>query len=164
VPYELFATADGWLVLNIGNDGQWRAFCTAADAGSLGAEARFATNRQRVEHRDELVPKVADLLRSRPTAEWERRLGEAGVPHAVVRNYAEVFADPQTAARGMKITVHDRHGRPMDLVGNPVHLTGAAVPDPHMPPELGAQTDEVLRTLAGIDEQKLAGLRARGII
>src|SRR5438105_4206479 len=92
VPYQLFATADGWLVLNVGNDSQWRSFCAAAGADELGADPRFAANRQRVELRDELVPKVEALLKARPTAEWERRLSAANVPHAVVWDYAAVFA------------------------------------------------------------------------
>jgi crotonobetainyl-CoA:carnitine CoA-transferase CaiB-like acyl-CoA transferase len=164
VPYQLFATADGWLVLNVGNDSQWRAFCAAAGADGLGADPRFATNRQRVEARGELVPRVEALMKSLPTAEWERRLAAANVPHAVVGDYAAVFAQPQTAARGMKATVRDPAGNPVDLVGNPVHLTGAALPPPVMPPGLGAQTADVLRELAGIDGQRLAELKARGVV
>src|SRR5438093_3908200 len=72
VPYQLFPTADGWLVLNVGNDGQWRAFCQAAAAAALGTDPRYATNRQRVQLRDELVPQVEAVMRSLPTAEWER--------------------------------------------------------------------------------------------
>ena len=68
-------------------------------------------------------------MKSLPTAEWEKRLAEANVPHAVVRDYADVFAHEQTAARGMKLTVRDPSGKPVDLVGNPVHLTAAPVGD-----------------------------------
>src|SRR6185312_4361188 len=74
VPYQMFATADGYLVLNVGNDGQWRAFCTAAGEAALGTDPRFATNRQRVEQRVELVPRVETLMRRFETVEWERRL------------------------------------------------------------------------------------------
>jgi crotonobetainyl-CoA:carnitine CoA-transferase CaiB-like acyl-CoA transferase len=163
VPYQLFETADGWLVLNVGNDGQWSAFCEAAGAADLGADLRYATNRQRVELRTEVVPRVAALLKSRPTAEWERRLTEATVPHAVVRDYAGVFADPQTLARGMRLTVRDPSGAPVELVGNPVHLTGGALAPPTMPPALGAQTAEVLVEL-GVDAGRLDELRAKGVV
>ena len=163
VPYQLFETADGWLVLNIGNDGQWRAFCAAAGAEELGADPRFATNRQRVELRNEVVPKVTALMKAQPTAEWERRLTEANVPHAVVRDYAGVFADEQTLARGMKLTVRDPSGEPVELVGNPVHLTGGVHSPPTMPPMLGAQTAEVLAEL-GVDAGRLGELRARGLV
>ena len=164
VPYQLFETADGWLVLNVGNDGQWRAFCAAAGAAELGADPRFATNRQRVELRDEVVPRVAAVMRTLPTAEWEKRLTAATVPHAVVRDYAAVFADPQTAARGMRLTVRDPAGHPVELVGNPVHLTGGALPEPAAPPGLGEQTVAVLHELLGLDANAVADLRARGVV
>ena len=164
VPYQLFATADGWLVLNVGNDGQWRAFCGAAGADALGADPRYATNRQRVEGRAELVPQVEALMRSLPTAEWERRLTAANVPHAVVRDYPAVFADPQVTARGMRVTVRDPAGQPVDLIGSPFHLAGGPLPEPGMPPGLGEQTDAVLADLLGLDAAELARLRAAGVV
>jgi crotonobetainyl-CoA:carnitine CoA-transferase CaiB-like acyl-CoA transferase len=164
VPYQLFATADGYLVLNVGNDGQWKAFCDAAGAPDLGADPRFATNRQRVELRGELVPKVEALLKQFATSDWERRLSDANVPHAVVRTYADVFRDPQTLARGMKLTVRDPAGNPVELVGNPVHLHGAPVADPTMPPRLGEQTVEVLSELLGLDAGAVAAIRERGVV
>ncbi len=164
VPYQLFETADGWLVLNVGNDGQWRAFCAAAGADDLGTDARYATNRQRVEARAEVVLGVERLMRSLPTAEWERRLTGANVPHAVVWNYAEIFAQPQMAARGMKVTVRDPQGNPVDLVGNPIHLTGGPLAAAGMPPGLGAQTEAILVELLGLDATAVRGLRERGVI
>ncbi|MDB5306496.1 MAG: CoA-transferase [Gemmataceae bacterium] len=164
VPYQLFETTDGWLVLNVGNDGQWRAFCTAAGAADLGADPRYATNRQRVELRDEVIPKVEALMRALPTAEWERRLTDANVPHAVVWDYADVFAQPQAAARGMKVTVRDPQGNPVDLVGNPIHLTGGTLPAPGMPPPLGGQTAAVLGELLGLNDTAVNGLRERGVV
>jgi crotonobetainyl-CoA:carnitine CoA-transferase CaiB-like acyl-CoA transferase len=164
VPYQLFETADGWLVLNVGNDSQWQAFCTASGAEELGREPRYATNRSRVELRDEVVPKVAVVMKSLATTEWEKRLTEANVPHAVVWNYADVFAQPQTAVRGMKLTVRDPSGNPVDLVGNPIHLAGAAPVVPTMPPRLGEQTAAVLSELLGLDAAAVQGLHARGIV
>jgi len=163
VPYQLFETADGYLVLNVGNDSQWRSFCAAAGATDLGSDPRSATNRQRVEHRDEVVPRVAALMKSLPTAEWERRLADANVPHAVVRDYAEIFAHEQTAARGMKLTVRDPAGNPVELVGSPLRIAGAAAAAPTMPPRLGEQTDEVLREL-GVSAEELARLRAKRVV
>lgn len=164
VPYQLFQTADGWLVLNVGNDGQWRAFCQAVGAGDLGADGRYATNRQRVESRAELVPQVEAVMRSLPTAEWERRLTAANVPHAIVRDYPAVFADPQVAARGMRVTVRDPAGNPVDLIGSPFHLAGGTLSPPLMPPGLGEQTDAVLGDLLGLDAAELARLRAAGVV
>jgi crotonobetainyl-CoA:carnitine CoA-transferase CaiB-like acyl-CoA transferase len=151
-------------VLNVGNDGQWRAFCSAAGAPELGANSRFATNRQRVEHRAEVVPKVEALMKQFPTAEWERRLTEANVPHAVVRTYADAFRDPQTLARGMKLTVRDPSGNPVELVGNPVHILGAPAAEPTMPPRLGEQTARVLADVLGLDASAVQALREKGVV
>lgn len=163
VPYELFETADGYLVLNVGNDSQWRSFCSAAGASELGEEPRYATNRQRVELRGEVVPKVTEVMKRLPTVEWEKRLTDANVPHAVVRDHASIFAHEQTAARGMKVTIRDPAGNPVDLIGSPVHLTGAPTTAPTVPPRLGAQTDDVLREL-GLSAAEVAALRATGVV
>ena len=164
VPYQLFETADGWLVLNVGTDGQWRAFCAAAGADALAADPDFATNRQRVERRAEVVPQVEALMKALPTAEWERRLSAANVPHAVVRDTAAAFADPQTAARGMTLTVRDPAGNPVELVGSPFHLTGGPLAAPTMPPDLGAQTAAVLGELLGLGATEIDRLRMEGVI
>jgi crotonobetainyl-CoA:carnitine CoA-transferase CaiB-like acyl-CoA transferase len=139
VPYQLFATADGYLVLNVGNDSQWRAFCEAAEEPGLGSDARYAMNRQRVQSRAELVPLVEAAMRKFPTAEWERRLTGANVPHAVVRDHAGAFADEQVAARGMQYR---------GMIGSPVRLDGTMAVSDRPVPKLGEQTDEVLREWA----------------
>jgi crotonobetainyl-CoA:carnitine CoA-transferase CaiB-like acyl-CoA transferase len=164
VPYQLFATSDGWLVLAVGNDGQWRHFCTAAEEDELGSDERYATNSQRVEQRGELVPRVEAIMKRHTTAEWQERLTKAGVPHAPVWNYAELFAHPQIAARGMRVTVHDPQGHPVDLVGTPFRIMGVEPPAATMPPQLGEQTNEVLTQLLGLDAARLAELRARGVV
>ena len=99
VPYQLFATADGWLVLAVGNDGQWRHFCTAAEEAGLGQDPRFATNKQRVLERGELTPLLENIMKRHATAAWQERLTQAGVPHAPVWNYAELFASPNDGTR-----------------------------------------------------------------
>lgn len=162
VPYQLFQTADGWLVLNVGNDSQWRAFCAAAEDPDLAP--RFATNRERVERRAEVVPLVETLMRARTTAEWEKRLVDANVPHAVVRDYADLFNQPQVAHRGMKVTVRDPHGRDVDMLGTPIHLTGGTMNPPAMPPGLGDHTAGILAERLGLDAAAVAGLRSRGIV
>jgi crotonobetainyl-CoA:carnitine CoA-transferase CaiB-like acyl-CoA transferase len=164
VPYQAFATADSWLVLAVGNDGQWVRFCEAAGRPDLGADARFATNVQRVQERGVLVPLVEEVMRTLPTAEWEKRLLAAGVPHAPVWEYAQLFAQPQAAARGLRVSVRDPDGRAVDLVGSPFHIDGAAFPAPTVPPRLGADTDRVLGELLGMGEKELAELRAEGVI
>jgi crotonobetainyl-CoA:carnitine CoA-transferase CaiB-like acyl-CoA transferase len=168
VPYQLFATRDGWLVLAVGNDGQWQRFCQAA-APELGAKERFRTNPLRVQNRASLIPLLEPLLRTRTTAEWEALLREAGVPHAPVWTYADLFAQPQVAARGLRVTVRDPQGRPVDLVGSPFHIREmgkderAGAKEPAFPPEPGQHTEEALREWLGLDAAQLDELRRQGV-
>jgi crotonobetainyl-CoA:carnitine CoA-transferase CaiB-like acyl-CoA transferase len=164
VPYQVFATADSWLVLAVGNDGQYQRFCKAAECPDLASDPRFATNALRVHHRDILVPLVETVLKARTAREWEERLLAAEVPHAAVWNYAELFADPQAAARRLRVTVRDPEGRPVDLVGAPFHITGTILRAPAMPPALGQDTESVLKELLGLDATRLKELRRQGII
>lgn len=164
VPYQAFATADDWLIVAVGNDAQWQRFARAADRPDLAADPRFATNTQRVESRALLVPLLEALMKTLPSAEWQRRLRAAEVPHAPVLDYHGLFGLPQAAARGLSIHVTDADGQPIHLVGSPFHLTGMSLPTPTMPPRLGQDTDRVLSELLGLDAARLAELRRQGVI
>jgi crotonobetainyl-CoA:carnitine CoA-transferase CaiB-like acyl-CoA transferase len=163
VPYQLFATADSWLVLAVGNDGQWQRFCRATERSDLAADERFTTNTLRVRHRGVLVPLVESLLRSRTTAKWEELLRVAEVPHAPVWTYADLFAHPEMAG-GLRVVVHDPAGQPVDLVASPFHIAGATLPEPIAPPALGQHTDEVFTQLLGLTAEQLRDLRQDGVI
>jgi crotonobetainyl-CoA:carnitine CoA-transferase CaiB-like acyl-CoA transferase len=164
VPYQLFATSDGWLALCVGNDGQWQKFCRAIARPDLAGDPRFTTNPLRVQHRHVLILELEPIMRGQSCAEWERVLTAAEVPFAPVWHYARLFAEPQIAARGMKITVRDPEGRPVDLVGSPFHIDGTTMPPATFPPALGQDTDAVLRTVLGMDAQRIAELRQQRII
>ncbi len=164
VPYQLFATADSWLVLAVGNDGQWQRFCRAAGRADLADDPRFTTNPLRVQNRDDLVPLLEPLLRSRSTAQWQELLRVAEVPNAPVWDYAGLFAHPQAAARSLRVEVRGPDGKPLDLLGTPFHVQGATLPAPATPPTLGQHTDEVLGGLLGLGPEQLADLRRRGVI
>src|SRR5207249_3450437 len=112
VPYQAFATADDWLVLAVGNDGQWQRFCRAAERPDLAADARFSTNTLRVQNRTVLVALLEELMRTRTAQDWQKRLRAEDVPHAPVWNYAQLFAHPQVAARNLRVTIHDPQGHP----------------------------------------------------
>jgi crotonobetainyl-CoA:carnitine CoA-transferase CaiB-like acyl-CoA transferase len=164
VPYQLFATADGWLVLAVGNDGQWQRFCDAAGRADLAADPRFATNTLRVENRAALVPLVEALLRSRTCKAWEDLFLTAGVPHAPVWDHAALFRHPQAAARAWQVIVRDPEGRPVDLVGSPFHIAGTDLPAPVAPPGLGRHTGQVLKEVLGLDQVQLDELKRRQVI
>ncbi len=163
-PYQAFPTADDWLVLAVGNDGQWQRFCRAADRPDLAADARFTTNSLRVQNRATLVPLVEQVLRGRRCADWQQLLEEHEVPHAPVWDYAQIFAQPQVHERSMRVRIRTPDGRPVDLVGSPFHIDGQAMTQPAAPPQLGQDTDQVLREVLGMDAGRLAELRQRGVI
>jgi crotonobetainyl-CoA:carnitine CoA-transferase CaiB-like acyl-CoA transferase len=164
VPYQLFATADGWLVLAVGNDGQWQRFCQAAGRDDLAADARFTTNTLRVQNRNQLVPIIEELMKSHTSRDWQEKLLSAEVPHAPVWDYADLFGHPQAAARGLRVTVRDPQGKMVDLVGSPFHVTGTPISMPSIPPALGKDTEQVFQELLGLNASHLAQLRARKII
>jgi crotonobetainyl-CoA:carnitine CoA-transferase CaiB-like acyl-CoA transferase len=164
VPYQLFATQDSWIVLAVGNDAQWQRFCAAAQRPDLATDPRFTTNTQRVQERAALVPLVEAVMRTRTTREWEESLLAVDVPHAPVWNYAELFSHPQTAARGLRVTVTDPSGQPVDLIGSPFHIAGIEPPKALLPPRLGQDTETVLNELLGLDAVRVRELRAQGII
>jgi crotonobetainyl-CoA:carnitine CoA-transferase CaiB-like acyl-CoA transferase len=164
VPYALFAAADGWVVLNVGNDSQWQQFCAAAEAPELAAEPRFTTNPLRVKHRNDLYPILNTMFKARTVADWCARLEAAKVPNAPVNDYAAVFANEQVLSRGMKVRVTDPAGKPVDLLGSPFHWTGAELPPPTFPPKVGEDTEEVLREMLGLDAGRVAELRAKGVV
>jgi crotonobetainyl-CoA:carnitine CoA-transferase CaiB-like acyl-CoA transferase len=164
VPYQAFATADDWLILAVGNDGQWQRFCQAAERPDLAVDPRFTTNLQRVQLRQMLVPILEEVFKERSTAEWQERLTQAEVPHAPVLSYPQLFSLEQIAARNMKRTVRDHRGQEVDLLGSAFHLEGAALPSTAMPPRLGEHTEEVLSNVLGVDAARLAELRSKKVI
>lgn len=164
VPYQAFATADDWLIVAVGNDGQWQRFCQAAERPDLAADPRFATNPLRVENRSTLVPLLEAMFRTRGRADWQACLRAAEVPHAPVLDYAQLFALEQAQARGLRVTVRDRNGRPVELVGSPLHIDGAELPAARLPPHLGQDTEEILMDVLGLDAGQVAALRQKHII
>jgi crotonobetainyl-CoA:carnitine CoA-transferase CaiB-like acyl-CoA transferase len=161
VPYETFRASDGDFVLAVGNDEQWKRFCAVA---GLPAEERFATNRQRVTAYRELKPLLDERLRSEPRSHWISRLTAAGVPCGSVRDLAELFGDPQLAAREMVAeVVHPSIGA-MRVLGTPLKLsdTPGAIRTP--PPRLGEHTERVLAGELGMTRDEVAALRAKGVV
>ena len=103
-------------------------------------------------------------MRLQTTGHWAERLLAAEVPHAPVWNYAELFAHPQTAARGLRVMVTDPQGRPVDLVGSPFQIKGATIPAATAPPKLSEHTERVLKELLSLDDGRLEELRRNGVI
>ena len=164
VPYETFAASDGDFVLAVGNDGLWRAFCQTCGLEALAEDQRFMTNRQRVQHYDELKPMIAARLRSRTRAEWIAALTAAGVPCGSVRDIGEVLRDPQIVARDMIATVDHVSLGALQLLGVPIKLSETPGGVRSAPPTLGQHTEAILRDDVGLDADSIAALRAEEVI
>ena len=164
VPYQAFETADGYLMLAVGNDAQFARFCGAAGAPELAADARFETNADRVAHRAALVLQVAALLRKRTTHQWLAALEAAQVPCGPINDLAQVFAEPQVRHRGLRLDLPHSAAGTAPGVRNPVRFSRTAVEYGRAPPPLGADTAAELKARLGIDDAVLADLKARGVI
>jgi crotonobetainyl-CoA:carnitine CoA-transferase CaiB-like acyl-CoA transferase len=160
VPYELFATSDGWLVLAVGNDQQWQRFCAVAQRPDLAGDGRFGVNADRVRHRDILVPLVAAAMRGRTSRAWEEALTAAGVPCGPVWDFEQLFASPLAASRGLKLTVKAPDGTPVELVRSPLVRDPES---PRCPPQLGEHTAEVLREWLGMRDDEIERLGKEGV-
>src|SRR5690606_7299223 len=165
VPYQLFATADGYMVLAVGNDQQFERFCQVIGRPELAQDPRFATNPARVANRDVLIPLLQAVLRERPTAQWLAPLAEAKVPAAPVWGLQQVFESELARHRGMRWPVeHSTAGR-VDLVGSPLqHMSGTPARPGGPPPTLGQHTAEVLQQLLGYTAEDVERLAAEGVV
>jgi crotonobetainyl-CoA:carnitine CoA-transferase CaiB-like acyl-CoA transferase len=170
VPYQVFETApaaDGtkdFLILAVGNDGQYAKFCQVAGRPELAADPRFVRNQDRVRNRGVLVPLLEEILRQRPKAEWLAALETAKVPCGAINNLAEVFADPHVQARGMVHEWEHPLAGAVRLVGSPIKLSETPVRSDHPPPLLGQHTEQVLRDVLGCDAGRIAALRGQEVI
>nr|WP_298415640.1 CaiB/BaiF CoA-transferase family protein [uncultured Halomonas sp.] len=164
VPYQAFPTQDGYLIITVGNDSQFRRLCQVLDRPKLAEDERFATNSARVEYRELLVPEIASRLLERSTDEWLASLEAVGVPCGPINTLDRVFDDPQVRHRGMRLNMAHPGSGDVDLVSNPIRFDSQALNADLPPPTLGQHSDEVLRELLNIDDENLADLRRRGVI
>lgn len=164
VPYEDFPTADGDMILAVGNDQQFARFCIIAGHPEWPEDPRFATNPARVANRAVLVPMLRQATVMRTTAEWIAALEAGGVPCGPINRMDQVFADPQVQARGMHIALPHPLAGTVPLVANPIRLSGSPASYRHAPPLLGQHTGEVLSEWLGLDAATLAALQHNRVI
>ena len=151
VPYETFEAADGWINLGVANDDLWQRFCKAAERPDLAADERYLKAADRVRNREELVPIVRALVRTRTRDDWMARLEKAGgVPAGAIRTVGEVCDSDLLKARGMIAEMEHASAGVVKAVKNAVHLSGTPLDAYAAPPQLGEHTREVSDRAAGV--------------
>ncbi len=159
-PYEVYATADGYLIVAPANEALWRKFCEVLGHAELAEDTRFASNGLRVQHRAELAAILEPLLAACSTASWIERLRGAGVPCGVPRTIEQVVRSEQVQARDMIVTADHPAIGPVRMTGNPVKLSATPAAQPAPPPMLGQHTEEVLRSVLGFSTQQIDAARS----
>ncbi|WP_342654162.1 CaiB/BaiF CoA-transferase family protein [Pseudomonas sp. F3-2] len=164
VPYQDFPTADGDFILTVGNDSQFRKFAEVAGQPQWADDPRFVTNKQRVAHRAELIPLIRQATVFKTTAQWVAALELAGVPCGPINDVAQVFADPQVQARGLKVELPHSLGGVVPQVASPIRLSETPVEYRRAPPLLGEHTEDILTRVLGLQEAEVAALREIGVL
>jgi crotonobetainyl-CoA:carnitine CoA-transferase CaiB-like acyl-CoA transferase len=163
VPYHVFRAADAFLIVAVGNDGQFASFCRVLGVPEWSSDPRFATNPQRVGHRDLLVGMIEERLAAKTAREWLALLEPSGVPCGPINDLDQVFADPQVVHRKMKVTALHPAGE-VTMVANPMKFSATPIPNDVAPPTLGQHTGEVLETVLGLSPGEVAALREQGVV
>jgi crotonobetainyl-CoA:carnitine CoA-transferase CaiB-like acyl-CoA transferase len=159
VPYQLFATVDGHIILAVGNDAQFARFAALVGRGEWADDLRFKTNGARNENRAALIPQIAAIMATRTSADWVAALEAQGIPQGPVNQIDQALADPQAVFRGLGTAAG---GRP--AIASPLRLSDSPMAPSTAPPLLGEQTELVLKRLLGLGQAELDDLRARGIL
>jgi formyl-CoA transferase len=164
VPYQTFATADGHIIIAVGNDRQFKEFCAIIGVPKLAQDERFAVNRGRVEHRNELIPLLVEPMKARTTSQWVEAFEAAAIPCGPINSLDQVFANEQVLARGLQIGLTREDGVQVPGVANPIQFSATPIEYDKPPPKLGDGTERVLREVLGLDHNAIAKLSSAKIV
>jgi formyl-CoA transferase len=164
VPYQTFKASDGWIIVAVGNDGQFRRFVELGGEPALADDPRFLRVQDRIRNREALVPLLAEMVARRTQDAWIDGMEAVGVPCGPINDLHQVFENPQVRARGMRIAIDRPDAGPVALVANPVKASLTPPSYRLPPPRLGEHTDAVLAGVLGWDAARIAAARAAGAI
>lgn len=164
VPYGVFATSDGEIVVAVGNDGQFRRFCEAIGRAELADDPRYARNKDRVVNRDILLADLARVMEAQPTRIWIDALEAHDVPCGPINNYEQVFAEPQVRHRGLRVEVVRPDGTRVPTAASPLRLSETPPRYDRAPPVLGEHTESVLKDILRMGDDEIARLRSAGVL
>ena len=164
VPYQVFAASDGHIIVAVGNENQFARMSEVIGRPDLASDERFATNASRVNHRAELIAILHGIFVTRTTRDWLDALERAGVPCGPINTIADVFADPQVQARGLRLDLPHPAIGSVPSVANPIKYSVTPISYRSAPPTLGADTDEILREMLGVTPAEIVRLRKACIV
>ncbi|MDO9114956.1 MAG: CaiB/BaiF CoA-transferase family protein [Polaromonas sp.] len=164
VPYQVFRCKEGSMILAVGNDSQYRSFCKVIGRDDLAADERYASAANRNRNRAILIPQLAEMLLAKPMAEWVELFEVANVPCGPIYDMQQVFEDPQVQHRGMKLSLPHGAGVQAPAVASPLRFSDTPIEYGRAAPTLGEHTDAVLADKLGLDAERIAALRAKGVI
>ena len=165
VPYQVFPTSDGNIIVAVGNDAQFKRFATFIGAPELAEKKEFATNEHRVRNREKLTIILNEIMAEKTSQHWLEGLEGIKVSCGPINQIDQVFENEQVLARDMKIQMdHPLSAEPVDLIGNPIKMSATPPTYRRPPPTMGEHTDDILSDLLGLSDNDLAGLKERGVI
>ncbi len=156
VPYQTFKASDGWVIIAVGNNDQFRRFCEAGACLELFQDPRFLRVQDRIVNREQLIPLLREVVARRTQQQWIDALEKAGVPCGPINDLAQVFQNPQVQARNLRIDLERADSGPVPLVGSPIKMSVTPVRYGLPPPRLGEHTQAVLSELLGYSAEQIA--------
>jgi len=164
VPYQAFATSDDYIILAVGNDGQFQRFCDVGNCQHLSADSRFATNQARVANRQELIPLIEAVLATKSRLWWLTELEKVSVPCGPINNLEQVFEDAQVRDRGLQMSLNHPTLGEVPSVANPIRFSESKITYRGASPSLGANTEEVLTSQLNMSSEDYQALKSKGVI
>jgi crotonobetainyl-CoA:carnitine CoA-transferase CaiB-like acyl-CoA transferase len=160
VPYQVFAVNDGHMIVAVGNDSQFRAYCRVIGLPELADDPRFATNPGRVVNREALVPILVERMAQGARDHWLAELERAGVPAGPINTLDQVYEDPQVQFRQMRRELPHPAAGVVPIAASPLRFSGSPVEYRRAPPMLGEHTEQVLRERLGLSDADIQALAA----
>lgn len=164
VPYQVFCCQEGELIVAVGNDSQYAAFCEVIGRPDLARDLRFTTVEGRNRNRLALIPQVAAQMLTRTMGEWVAKLEAASVPCGPINDLQQVFDDPQVRHRQMQLSLPHASGADIPSLASPIRFSATPIRYGRAAPLLGEHTDEVLGTRLGMPAGRIADLKSRGVV
>lgn len=166
-PYQSFKTADGYMIVGAGNDGQWRKLCEAMGSPDMAFRPEYLEMKDRNAHRPQLVRDMEAILTLHPTQYWLDTFASLGIPHAPINSYDQVFAHPQVQHRALKMSMErpaEQGGGAVAMVASPIRMSDTPVTYRHAPPVKGSSTESILLEVLGKSAAEAQALRDRGVV